>query len=172
MTASTRTDDDGVGRQRTHVADEVREMPRDLRVGRLERWTAILTIIFDTPHDAERLRKNPPGVFRRRVVLRPRDPAPRHSDRVQAHHPGRLCPGAVRPVQQDGVSGRRVLGNIIASGVKMTSHAEYSTASSIQLVGVKIVVKPTRSDWARPGPGRLAGDRRLPGCPRLAGSAG
>jgi type IV secretion system protein VirB5 len=28
-----------------------------------ERWTAILTVIFDTPHDAERLRKNPLGVF-------------------------------------------------------------------------------------------------------------
>jgi type IV secretion system protein TrbF len=28
-----------------------------------ERWTAILTIVFDTPHDAERLRKNPLGVF-------------------------------------------------------------------------------------------------------------
>ena len=28
-----------------------------------ERWTAILTVMFDTPHDAERLRKNPLGVF-------------------------------------------------------------------------------------------------------------
>jgi type IV secretion system protein TrbF len=28
-----------------------------------ERWTAILTVVFDTPHDAERLRKNPLGVF-------------------------------------------------------------------------------------------------------------
>jgi type IV secretion system protein TrbF len=28
-----------------------------------ERWTAILTIVLDTPHDAERLRKNPLGVF-------------------------------------------------------------------------------------------------------------
>jgi VirB8 protein len=26
-------------------------------------WTAILTVAFDTPHDAERLRKNPLGVF-------------------------------------------------------------------------------------------------------------
>jgi type IV secretion system protein VirB5 len=28
-----------------------------------ERWTAILTIVFDTPHDVERLKKNPLGVF-------------------------------------------------------------------------------------------------------------
>jgi len=28
-----------------------------------ERWTAILTVVIDTPHDAERLRKNPLGVF-------------------------------------------------------------------------------------------------------------
>jgi len=28
-----------------------------------ERWTAILTVVFDAPHDAERLRKNPLGVF-------------------------------------------------------------------------------------------------------------
>src|SRR6516165_8817769 len=28
-----------------------------------ERWTAIVTIVIDTPHDAERLRKNPLGVF-------------------------------------------------------------------------------------------------------------
>lgn len=28
-----------------------------------ERWTAILTIVFDTPHDAEGLRKNPLGIF-------------------------------------------------------------------------------------------------------------
>ena len=28
-----------------------------------ERWTAILTIVLDAPHDAERLRKNPLGVF-------------------------------------------------------------------------------------------------------------
>jgi type IV secretion system protein TrbF len=28
-----------------------------------EHWTAILTIVIDTPHDAERLRKNPLGVF-------------------------------------------------------------------------------------------------------------
>jgi hypothetical protein len=28
-----------------------------------ERWTAILTVVFDTPHAAERLRKNPLGVF-------------------------------------------------------------------------------------------------------------
>ena len=29
----------------------------------IERWTAILTIVIDTPHDADRLRKNPLGVF-------------------------------------------------------------------------------------------------------------
>src|SRR4051794_29173179 len=28
-----------------------------------ERWTAILTVVLDTPHDAERLRKNPLGAF-------------------------------------------------------------------------------------------------------------
>ena len=28
-----------------------------------EHWTAILTIVIDTPHDAEHLRKNPLGVF-------------------------------------------------------------------------------------------------------------
>jgi type IV secretion system protein VirB5 len=28
-----------------------------------ERWTAILTIVLDTSHDAERLRKNPLSVF-------------------------------------------------------------------------------------------------------------
>jgi len=28
-----------------------------------ERWTTILTVVIDTPHDAERLRKNPLGVF-------------------------------------------------------------------------------------------------------------
>ncbi len=28
-----------------------------------ERWTAILTIVVETPRDAERLRKNPLGVF-------------------------------------------------------------------------------------------------------------
>ena len=28
-----------------------------------ERWTAILTIVLETPHDADRLRKNPLGVF-------------------------------------------------------------------------------------------------------------
>jgi type IV secretion system protein TrbF len=28
-----------------------------------ERWTAIVTVVIDAPHDAERLRKNPLGVF-------------------------------------------------------------------------------------------------------------
>jgi hypothetical protein len=28
-----------------------------------ERWTAILSVVLNTPHDAERLRKNPLGVF-------------------------------------------------------------------------------------------------------------
>jgi type IV secretion system protein VirB5 len=28
-----------------------------------ERWTAILTVVIETPHDAERLRKNPLGVY-------------------------------------------------------------------------------------------------------------
>src|SRR6266571_2227730 len=29
----------------------------------IEIWTTILTVVIDTPHDAERLRKNPLGVF-------------------------------------------------------------------------------------------------------------
>jgi type IV secretory pathway TrbF-like protein len=28
-----------------------------------ERWTAILTIVIETPRDADRLRKNPLGVY-------------------------------------------------------------------------------------------------------------
>jgi type IV secretion system protein VirB5 len=28
-----------------------------------ERWTAILNVVLATPHDAERLRRNPLGVF-------------------------------------------------------------------------------------------------------------
>ncbi|PAM96980.1 conjugal transfer protein TrbF [Streptomyces sp. Alain-F2R5] len=32
-----------------------------------ERWTAILTIVIDTPRDAERLRKNPLGVYVRAI---------------------------------------------------------------------------------------------------------
>jgi type IV secretion system protein VirB5 len=28
-----------------------------------ERWTAILTVVFETPHDVDRVRKNPLGVF-------------------------------------------------------------------------------------------------------------
>jgi len=28
-----------------------------------ERWTAIVTVAIETPHDADRLRKNPLGVF-------------------------------------------------------------------------------------------------------------
>jgi type IV secretion system protein VirB5 len=28
-----------------------------------ERWTAILTIVIETPRDAEKLRRNPLGVF-------------------------------------------------------------------------------------------------------------
>jgi type IV secretion system protein VirB5 len=35
----------------------------DASLAATERWTAILTVVFDTPHDAERLRKNPLGVF-------------------------------------------------------------------------------------------------------------
>jgi type IV secretion system protein VirB5 len=36
---------------------------QDASLAATERWTAILTIVFDTPHDAERLKKNPLGVF-------------------------------------------------------------------------------------------------------------
>jgi len=32
-----------------------------------ERWTAILTVVIDTPRDADRLRKNPLGVFVRAI---------------------------------------------------------------------------------------------------------
>jgi len=32
-------------------------------LGATERWTAILTIVIQTPHDADRLRKNPLGVY-------------------------------------------------------------------------------------------------------------
>jgi len=32
-----------------------------------ERWTGILTVVIDTPHDADRLRKNPLGVFVRAI---------------------------------------------------------------------------------------------------------
>jgi type IV secretion system protein VirB5 len=28
-----------------------------------DRWTAILTIVIETPHDADRLRKNPLGIY-------------------------------------------------------------------------------------------------------------
>ena len=57
------------------VSSVIRASPSSFRVawlqrsyenGRLsatERWTAILTIAIETPHDAERLRKNPLGVY-------------------------------------------------------------------------------------------------------------
>jgi len=32
-------------------------------LGSTERWTAILTVVIQTPHDADRLRKNPLGVY-------------------------------------------------------------------------------------------------------------
>ena len=32
-----------------------------------ERWTAILTVAIETPRDAERLRKNPLGVYVRAI---------------------------------------------------------------------------------------------------------
>jgi type IV secretion system protein TrbF len=35
----------------------------DASLAATERWTAILSVVLDTPHDAERLRKNPLGVF-------------------------------------------------------------------------------------------------------------
>jgi type IV secretion system protein VirB5 len=35
----------------------------DASLASTERWTAILTVVIDTPHDAERLRKNPLGVL-------------------------------------------------------------------------------------------------------------
>jgi type IV secretion system protein VirB5 len=35
----------------------------DASLAATERWTAILTIVLDPPHDADRLRKNPLGVF-------------------------------------------------------------------------------------------------------------
>lgn len=57
------------------VSSVIRASPSSFRVawlqrayengslGSTERWTAILTIAIETPHDAERLRKNPLGVY-------------------------------------------------------------------------------------------------------------
>jgi type IV secretory pathway TrbF-like protein len=57
------------------VSSVIRASPSSFRVAWLqraydngslsstERWTAILTIAIETPHDAERLRKNPLGVY-------------------------------------------------------------------------------------------------------------
>ena len=57
------------------ISSVIRASPRLFRVAWIERryengslaaterWTAILTVVIDTPHDAERLRKNPLGVF-------------------------------------------------------------------------------------------------------------
>ena len=36
---------------------------RTAQLAATERWTAILTIVLNTPHDADRLRKNPLGIF-------------------------------------------------------------------------------------------------------------
>ena len=35
----------------------------DASLAATERWTAILTIVLETPHDADRLLKNPLGVY-------------------------------------------------------------------------------------------------------------
>jgi type IV secretion system protein TrbF len=35
----------------------------DGQLGSTERWTAILTLVIETPHNADRLRKNPLGVY-------------------------------------------------------------------------------------------------------------
>ena len=45
---------------------QVKWVEQTYRQGNLastERWTAILTIVIQTPHDVDRLRKNPLGVF-------------------------------------------------------------------------------------------------------------
>src|SRR5690606_10373223 len=66
-----------VGRQQVavEVSSVIRASPDSFRVAwterhyengqlaRTERWTAILTIVIQTPRDAERLRRNPLGVF-------------------------------------------------------------------------------------------------------------
>ena len=66
-----------VGKQQiaVEVSSVIRASPESFRVawierryenGQLaatERWTAILTIVIETPRDAERLRKNPLGVY-------------------------------------------------------------------------------------------------------------
>lgn len=39
----------------------------DSKLTATERWTAILTVLFDTPHDADRLKKNPLGLYVRGV---------------------------------------------------------------------------------------------------------
>ncbi len=74
-----RTNDPFANLGKSHIAVEVssviRASPESFRVawtqrryenGQLaatERWTAILSIIIQTPHEAERLRKNPLGVY-------------------------------------------------------------------------------------------------------------
>ena len=57
------------------VSSVIRASPASFRVawiersyengslGATERWTAILTVVVDAPHDADRLRKNPLGVY-------------------------------------------------------------------------------------------------------------
>ncbi len=66
-----------VGRQQTavEVSSVIRASPDSFRVAwterhyengqlsRTERWTAILTIVIQTPRDAERLRANPLGIY-------------------------------------------------------------------------------------------------------------
>ena len=62
-------------RSSVEVSSVIRASPESFRVawierrydnGQLaatERWTAILTIVIETPRDADRLRKNPLGVY-------------------------------------------------------------------------------------------------------------
>ena len=57
------------------VSSVIRASPASFRVAWIERsyengslaatqrWTAILTVVIDAPHDADRLRKNPLGVY-------------------------------------------------------------------------------------------------------------
>ena len=57
------------------VSSVIRASPESFRVawiqrryengslGSTERWTAILTVVIKTPHDADHLRKNPLGVY-------------------------------------------------------------------------------------------------------------
>jgi hypothetical protein len=53
----------GLGDLEDHGVAWIERRYENASLAATERWTAILTIVLDTPHDADRLRKNPLGVF-------------------------------------------------------------------------------------------------------------